>query len=108
MRGLKSIETAIQFLDGFLVYYNYLRPHEALDNKTPAEVAKIDYPLKSWADIIRNVKPHIEVLTTPESISVFSEQKRLVRPIAHRRYDLQKKSKQRKLRRAEHVAKHHK
>ncbi len=108
MRGLKSTETAIQFLDGFLVYYNYLRPHEALNGKTPAEIAKINYPLKSWNDIIRNVKPRIEVLTTPENISVFSEQKPLIRPITHRHYDLKKKSKQRQLRRAKNAEKHQK
>jgi transposase-like protein len=86
MRGLKSIETAIQFADGFLTYYNYLRPHEKLDGRTPAEAAGIDYPLKTWADITRNTEPKVEVLTTPEKVVVVSEQKPLVRPISHRRY----------------------
>lgn len=36
MRGLKSVDSANQFIDGFLVHYNYLRPHESLDGKTPA------------------------------------------------------------------------
>lgn len=53
MRGLKNIETAIQFIDGFLVHYNYFRPHESLRGKTPAEVAGIDYTYKNWAEIIR-------------------------------------------------------
>ncbi len=53
MRGLKSIETATQFTDGFLVNYNYFRPHEALDGKTPAEVAKVDYQIKNWAELSR-------------------------------------------------------
>lgn len=53
MRGLKSIGTAIQFIDGFLVHYNYFRPHESLKGKTPAEVAGIDYAHKNWAEIIR-------------------------------------------------------
>jgi len=53
MRGLKNIETAIQFIDGFLVHYNYFRPHESLSGKTPAEVAGIDYAYKNWAEIIR-------------------------------------------------------
>jgi transposase InsO family protein len=30
MRGLKSPETALLILDGWLVYYNFFRPHEAL------------------------------------------------------------------------------
>jgi putative transposase len=86
MRGLKSIDTAIQFADGFLTYYNFLRPHEKLEGRTPAEVAGIDYPFKTWADVIRNTEPKVEVLTTPERVVVISEQEPLVRPIAHRYY----------------------
>lgn len=86
MRGLKSIETAMQFADGFLTYYNFLRPHEKLDGKTPAEAAGVDYPLKTWADIIRNTEPRVEVLTTPEKVVVISEQEPLVRPITRRQY----------------------
>lgn len=61
MRGLKNLETAHDFVDGFLAYYNYLRPHESLDNKTPAEVAGIVYPYKNWTDIIREHKPSVKV-----------------------------------------------
>jgi putative transposase len=57
MRGLKNFESARDFLDGWLVHYNYLRPHEALKDKTPAEVAGIAYPYRNWADIIRNHVP---------------------------------------------------
>ena len=53
MRGFKDIDTLLQFTDGFLVYYNFLRPHEGLSGKTPAEVAKIDYQVKNWADVSR-------------------------------------------------------
>lgn len=56
MRGLKNIESAHDFIDGWLVHYNYLRPHTALKDKTPAEVAGIDYPYQNWADIIRKHK----------------------------------------------------
>jgi transposase-like protein len=57
MRGLKNIETAHDFINGWLVHYNYLRPHEGLNGETPAEVAGVDYPYKNWADIIRKHKP---------------------------------------------------
>ncbi len=90
MRGLKSIDTAVQFADGFLAYYNYLRPHEKLEGRTPAEVAGVDYPIKTWADVIRNTEPRVEVLTTPEEVIVVSERKPLVRPITHRHYKLRK------------------
>jgi len=61
MRGLKNIESAHDFIDGWLVHYNYLRPHTALGNKTPAEVAGIAYPYKNWADITRH-KPSKPVI----------------------------------------------
>ena len=35
MRGLKNVNTPI--LKGYQIYHNYMRPHEALNGKTPAE-----------------------------------------------------------------------
>jgi len=57
MRGLKNIESAIEFTQGWLIHYNFLRPHESLDDKTPAEVAGVSYPYKNWAEIIRKHQP---------------------------------------------------
>jgi putative transposase len=51
MRGLKSTATARQFLDGWLVHYNYFRPHMSLHDKTPAEVAGIKYTIRNWKDV---------------------------------------------------------
>lgn len=62
MRGLKNMESAHEFINGWLVHYNYLRPHAALDDKTPAEVAGIDYPYANWADIIRKHKPSSRII----------------------------------------------
>jgi hypothetical protein len=62
MRGLKNFETAIDFTDGWLVYYNYLRPHESLEDKTPAEVAGIAYPYKNWSDITRKHTPSVKII----------------------------------------------
>jgi transposase-like protein len=61
MRGLKNIETAHDFVAGFLAYYNYLRPHESLNNKTPAESAGIRYPYKNWTDVISRHRPTVKV-----------------------------------------------
>ncbi len=55
MRGLKSLATLKRFTDGFVVYYNYFRPHEALNGKRPAEAAKMDYKVKNWADVCKLV-----------------------------------------------------
>ena len=52
MRGLKKRETAKLILDGWLVHYNFFRPHEALD-KTPAQRAGIKFPFRDWLDIVR-------------------------------------------------------
>jgi len=56
MRGLKTPETALIILDGWLVYYNFFRPHESLGNKTPAEKAELNIPLKDWLDVVKASK----------------------------------------------------
>jgi len=99
LRGLKSVETADKFLDGFLIFYNYLRPHESLAGKTPAEYAKVNYPAKTWVDITRLASPQIQVLTTPAKVDILSEREPLFRPVTHRRYDVKKKREQRRIRR---------
>jgi transposase-like protein len=86
MRGLKNFETALDFTEGWLVHYNYLRPHESLKEKTPAEIAGIAYPYQNWAEIIRQYKPKIRVLiehqprTTPHLLET-----RIGRPPIHTR-----------------------
>ena len=53
MRGLKSRESAKLLLDGWIVYYNFLRQHETL-KKTPAEKAGIDFQFKNWLDLTKS------------------------------------------------------
>jgi putative transposase len=58
MRGMDKSETHQLILEGFILNYNYLRPHESLKDRTPAEVAKIhDFPYKSWLDVIKSAMP---------------------------------------------------
>jgi len=52
MRGLKDIDTAKLFTQGWLLYYNCLRPHESLRGRTPAQVASVKYPYRNWQDIV--------------------------------------------------------
>jgi hypothetical protein len=61
MRGLKNFQSALDFLDGWLVHYNYLRPHHSLRDRTPAQVAGADYPYTNWSDITRH-KPFKPVI----------------------------------------------
>jgi putative transposase len=55
MRGLYDVETAQIMMDGLRIYYNFMRPHMALDGKTPAQQAKItdDITPKNWLSLIK-------------------------------------------------------
>jgi transposase-like protein len=57
MRGMDKSETHQLILEGFILNYNYLRPHKSLKDRTPAEVARIDFPYKSWLDVIKSQIP---------------------------------------------------
>lgn len=72
MRALKNRKSGQKFLDGYLVYYNYLREHETLE-KRPAEAARIDYPFKDWVGLTRMVGPQAQVLITPAKVSVMNQ-----------------------------------
>jgi len=53
MRGLERKDSPI--LTGYQLFHNYIRPHKALDYKTPAEVAGIQIKGKDkWLTIIQN------------------------------------------------------
>jgi transposase-like protein len=54
MRGMKTIEGARKLTDGWLVHYNYFRPHEGLDGRIPAETAGIQFPFKNWVDVVES------------------------------------------------------
>jgi len=45
MRGMQNPETAKTLMSGFRDYYNFLRPHMGVGDKTPAEAAGIDLEL---------------------------------------------------------------
>lgn len=53
VRGFKTVPTARLILDGFLIHYNFFRPHLSLKGKTPAEVAGIKLPFKTWTEFVR-------------------------------------------------------
>jgi len=53
MRGLKRKRTPI--LSGYQIYHNYIRPHESLDGKTPAEACGIKVEGENkWKTLIEN------------------------------------------------------
>jgi hypothetical protein len=53
MKGLKKMDTPI--LKGIQIYHNYIREHEALQGKTPAEACGIKVHGKNkWKTLIEN------------------------------------------------------
>ena len=89
MRGLKDINSALAFIDGFLAYYNFIRPHYALGGQTPAEAAGIDYDVKNWIGVIRLGEP-IQGLELTKSIS---DLERARKPITGKPYKAGRKRK---------------
>ena len=68
MRALKNKDTLQKFTDGWLVHYNYFRPHMSLNDKTPAEEAGLKYDVKSWADVVGYEKKPIVQTLQPQPI----------------------------------------
>jgi len=55
MRGLKTDNTPI--LKGYQIYHNYLRSHEGLNGKTPAEACGIEVKGENkWFTLIQNAR----------------------------------------------------
>jgi len=89
MRGLKDIETAKLFTQGWLLYYNYLRPHESLRGRTPSQVAGVKYPYRNWQDIVAgkridtvsqaNATSMTQIPELPEGVKYTILRKRIIR-----------------------------
>ncbi len=58
MRGLDHDESASKMMEANRIYYNFIRPHSALNGQTPAEKAGIDLGLEGnkWEQLIRKAK----------------------------------------------------
>jgi transposase-like protein len=63
VRGFKTFDTASLILEGFRIHYDFFKPHLSLkelppkgQDKTPAEVAGINSPYKTWTDLVRSDK----------------------------------------------------
>jgi putative transposase len=67
MRALKNKTTLQRFSDGWLVHYNFFRPHMTL-GKPPAEEAGLKYDSHNWADIVGYEKSPIVQTLKPEPV----------------------------------------
>jgi len=70
MRGLKSFESSKALLEGYTIHYNYVRPHQSLNGKTPAQAARTQAP-STWKGLIDEATRHEATLLakafSPES-----------------------------------------
>jgi transposase-like protein len=57
MRGFKAFESTRSILEGFTIHYNYVRPHQSLNGKTPAQVARTQAP-NNWKGLIEEATKH--------------------------------------------------
>ena len=69
MRGLETPETAGRFLDGFALYYNYLKPHMTT-GETPASAAGIRAPFRDWIELAHLTR---ETVTDPKARNVYAD-----------------------------------
>ena len=51
LRAMKKRDTGQTYIDGLVINYNYFRPHQALDGKTPAQKSGADIPFENWREI---------------------------------------------------------
>jgi hypothetical protein len=70
LRGLKRADTARRFIEGWLIHYNYFRPHISLKGKTPARKAGIVLSANDWLDVVRQPTDtaYIDITTEPRPI----------------------------------------
>ncbi len=55
MRGMEKRLTAQEYVDGWVLDFNFMKKHEALGGDTPAEAAGVtkQVPRDSWEDVVR-------------------------------------------------------
>ncbi len=57
MRGMDHKESAQTLMEAWRIYHNYIRTHQGLDGKTPAEASGIRIEGENkWMTLIRNAK----------------------------------------------------
>ena len=64
MRSLDSSIDAHGFATGLPTYYNYIRPHQGIGRRTPAEIAGINIDLTGnrWMTIIGLASEKLEIM----------------------------------------------
>ena len=81
MRGLKAFESTKSILEGFTIHYNYVRPHQSLNGKMPAQAARTQAP-STWKGLIEEATRH-EAQLLIKATSPEREEKREVEAITN-------------------------
>ena len=56
IRGFANMDTAQLLTDAWLVHYNFLKEHSALDDVPPAQAMGKSVPFKDWQDIVSTAR----------------------------------------------------
>jgi transposase-like protein len=81
MRGLKNFESAKSLLEGFTIHYNFVRPHQSLNGKTPAQAARTQAP-RTWRGLIEEATRYeAQLLAKTTNPEIRSEEKTKVEAI---------------------------
>lgn len=68
MRGIKKMDSPV--FKGYQIFHNYIRTHEGLDGKTPADVSGIKIEGQNkWITIIQNAKANQPPMVNKEKIN---------------------------------------
>ncbi len=84
LRAMKSRETGQNYLDGWQVDFNYLRPHMGVGEKTPAQAAGMVVPFKDWRDVAEKVEP----IRTPNRPDWQTQDERILADKEFRKVDI--------------------
>ncbi|MHB8568096.1 MAG: DDE-type integrase/transposase/recombinase [Nitrososphaerales archaeon] len=71
MRGLKSMDSTKDVLTGYAVHYNFVRPHQSLENKTPAQVAGLK-AASNWKGLIEQATQSKEISAEAKGIEAIA------------------------------------
>ena len=95
MRGLHTLESARLFMDGWLVHYNFFRPHMSLKDRTPASVAGIRFPFRNWKDITEQPYEKTARITLKVYEPILDDSPRVAKKTMRRRKPVKQKTRSR-------------
>jgi len=81
MRGFKSFESTKNILEGYTIHYNYVRPHQSLNGKTPAQAARTQAP-NNWKSLIEQATKHEAELLAKVTKRIEAKEREAIEAIA--------------------------